>query len=76
MTVVGGSWMTVLCVFQLKEAAQVGSDGSDQNHRRDLVLDLQGSYEKQVAVRVTLRQLRSFSHDLIRSLRALSAYRP
>ncbi|KAM6904662.1 colony stimulating factor 3 (granulocyte) b [Xenentodon cancila] len=63
-------------IDKLKEAAQLTSDGLDQNHGPDLVLHLQDSYEEQVAVHVTLRQLRSFCHDLIRSLRALAVYRP
>lgn len=66
----------LLRVSKLKEAAQLGSgDTSDQNGSLDLASRLPGNYEVQVAVHLTLSQLRSFCHDLIRSLRAIATYR-
>lgn len=67
-----------LCVsvFQLKEVAQLGGDEVDSSHGLDLASRLHGNYEVQVAVHLTLTQLRSFCHDLIRSLRAVATYRP
>ncbi|XP_008293024.1 uncharacterized protein LOC103366932 [Stegastes partitus] len=62
-------------ITKMKEAAQLSSDVSDQNQIPDLASRLQGNYEVQVAGHVTLMQLRSFCHDLIRSLRAAIAYR-
>lgn len=64
----------VTYINKMKEAAQLGSSGEeDQNH--SLGLALNGSYDLQVAVHLTLRQLRSFCHDLIRSLRAVTSHR-
>ncbi|KAI9523656.1 hypothetical protein NQZ68_025378 [Dissostichus eleginoides] len=40
----------------------------------DLASRLHGIYEVQVAAHLTLTQLRSFCHDLVRSLRAVAAY--
>ena len=65
----------------MKEAAQLGLDDVDQNQSQDLASRLHGnllgtSYEVQVAAHVTLTQLRSFCHDLVRSLRAVATYRP
>lgn len=65
-----------VCVFQMKEVAQLGGDSLDQNQSLDLASRLHGNYEVQVAVHLTLTQLRSFCHDLIRSLRAVATYRP
>ncbi len=59
----------------MKEVAQLSSDEVDQNPGHDLASSLQGSYEVQVAVHLTLMQLRSFCHDVIRSLRAVASYR-
>lgn len=41
----------------------------------DAASRLPGNYEAQVAAHLTLVQLRSFCHDLTRSLRAISTYR-
>ena len=63
----------------MKEAAQLGGGGGgveDQTHSVDLASRLHGTYDVQVAVHLTLSQLRSFCHDLIRSLRAAATYRP
>ncbi|XP_023263453.1 uncharacterized protein LOC111656104 [Seriola lalandi dorsalis] len=57
---------------KMKEAAQLADDGLDQNPSLDLSTRLHGNYEVQVAVHLTLTQLRSFCHDLIRSLRAIA----
>uniref|UniRef100_A0A3Q0TFK4 Granulocyte colony-stimulating factor n=1 Tax=Amphilophus citrinellus TaxID=61819 RepID=A0A3Q0TFK4_AMPCI len=62
-------------INKMKEAAQLSGDSSDQNSL-DLASRLHGTYEIQVAAHLTLTQLRSFCHDLIRSLRAIAAYRP
>ncbi|XP_068458073.1 colony stimulating factor 3 (granulocyte) b [Clinocottus analis] len=67
---------------KMGEAAQLSVDESDpiqnldQNLDLDLASRLHGNYERQVAAHLTLTQLRSFSHDLIRSLRAVASYRP
>ncbi|XP_017296344.1 uncharacterized protein LOC108250808 [Kryptolebias marmoratus] len=62
-------------INKLKEAAQLQVDGSDQNQDLDLASHLQDSYSSQVAVHLTLTQLRSFCHDLIRTFRVLTSYR-
>lgn len=60
----------------MKEAAQL--DGGVLDPSPGLHLDSQphGNYEVQVAAHLTLMKLRSFCHDLIRSLRAIATYRP
>lgn len=65
-----------MCVFmlQMKEAAHVDTDDSE-DQSLDLASRLHGNYEVQVATHLTLLQLRSFCHDLIRSLRAITTYR-
>ncbi|XP_070704789.1 granulocyte colony-stimulating factor-like [Pempheris klunzingeri] len=62
-------------ITKMKEAARLGG-GEDQNPGPDLASRLHGNYEVQVAAHLTLTQLRSFCHDLIRSLRAVATYRP
>ncbi|KAM6966143.1 colony stimulating factor 3 (granulocyte) b [Tautogolabrus adspersus] len=63
-------------INKMKELAQLGSGGEDdQNHGPDLAFSPHGDYDVQVAVHLTLTQLRSFCHDLIRSLRAVASYR-
>ncbi|XP_042338238.1 granulocyte colony-stimulating factor-like [Plectropomus leopardus] len=62
-------------ITKMKEAAQLGS-GSEAGQSPDLASRLHGNYEVQVATHLTLTQLRSFCHDLIRSLRAVATYRP
>ncbi|XP_041634099.1 granulocyte colony-stimulating factor-like [Cheilinus undulatus] len=54
-------------INKMKEAAQLSSSSEDQN----LDFHPQGNFEVQVAIHLTLKQLRSFCHDLIRSLRAV-----
>uniref|UniRef100_A0A3Q3IB71 Granulocyte colony-stimulating factor n=1 Tax=Monopterus albus TaxID=43700 RepID=A0A3Q3IB71_MONAL len=67
----------LLRISKMKEAAQLeGGDSLDQNSRLDLASRLPGNYEVQVAVHLTVSQLRSFCHDLIRSLRTIATYRP
>lgn len=60
----------------MKEVAQLSGGVLDPNHSLDLAYHLQGNYEVQVAAHLTLTQLRSFCHDLIRSLRVVATYRP
>ncbi|XP_068192976.1 colony stimulating factor 3 (granulocyte) b isoform X2 [Antennarius striatus] len=64
----------------MKELAQTNGGGSvtddHQYDNLDLASRLHGNYEVQVAAHLTLAQLRSFCHDLIRSLRAVATYRP
>ncbi|XP_069565174.1 granulocyte colony-stimulating factor-like [Brachyistius frenatus] len=60
-------------ITKMKEAAQLSSP--DQNQILDLD-PLDDTFKLQVAAHVTLTRLRSFCHDLIRSLRAAAAYRP
>nr|ARP51376.1 GCSF-1 [Oplegnathus fasciatus] len=64
-------------IHKMQEVAQLGGGGvADQSLSPDLASHLHGNYEVQVAVHLTLTQLRSFCHDLIRSLRAIATYRP
>ncbi|XP_056262299.1 uncharacterized protein LOC130188155 isoform X2 [Pseudoliparis swirei] len=62
-------------ISKMEEAAHLAVE-ADQDQRVDLASRLHGNYELQVAAHLTLTQLRSFSHDLIRSLRAVASYRP
>ncbi|KAK5856877.1 hypothetical protein PBY51_008440 [Eleginops maclovinus] len=62
-------------INKMKEAAHLGG-GGEEHQSVDLASRLHGIYEVQVAAHLTLTQLRSFCHDLIRSLRAVAAYRP
>ncbi|KAJ4921375.1 hypothetical protein JOQ06_022819 [Pogonophryne albipinna] len=59
-------------INKMKEAAHLVRVGEGQNV--DLASRLHGNYEVQVAAHLTLTQLRSFCHDLVRSLRAVAAY--
>ncbi|XP_049417202.1 granulocyte colony-stimulating factor-like [Epinephelus fuscoguttatus] len=61
-------------INKMKEAAQL-SGGGAADQSLDLASRLHGNYEVQVATHLTLTQLRSFCHDLIRSLRAVSTYK-
>lgn len=55
---------------QIKEADHLsGTGGSDQVSGSDLAARLDGDYDVQVAVHLTLTQLQSFCHDMSRSLR-------
>lgn len=62
----------------MKEAAGLGMDqDQDQGQGQGQVLSaLDGDYSRQVALHLTLMQLRSFCHDLSRSLRAINSYKP
>ncbi|KAI3359472.1 hypothetical protein L3Q82_013777 [Scortum barcoo] len=62
-------------ITMMQEAAQLGGGVFNQNSSLDLAHRLHGNYDVQVATHLTLTQLRSFCHDLIRSLRAVAAYR-
>lgn len=71
--------LTAVCVSvcQMREAAQLGAGGdADQIQSLNLASHLGGDYEVQVAAHLTLSKLRSFCHDLVRSLRAIATYRP
>ncbi|XP_029283513.1 granulocyte colony-stimulating factor-like isoform X2 [Cottoperca gobio] len=63
-------------IHKMKEAAQLGAGEADQNQSLELASRLHGHYEVQVAAHLVLTQLRSFCHDLIRSLRAVATYKP
>lgn len=66
-----------VCVSQMREGARPGAHLSDQDQTTDLGLSsrLHSNYELQVAVHMTLTQLRSFCYDMIRSLREFATYR-
>ncbi|XP_054615031.1 uncharacterized protein LOC129170914 [Dunckerocampus dactyliophorus] len=63
-------------IAKVRELAGLSEVEVEQNQSADLASRLHGNYELQVAVHLTLWQLRSFCHDMIRSLRALATYRP
>lgn len=58
----------------MKETIGLDMDGSEAL-TVDLASRLQSNYEAQTAAHLTLIQLRSFCHDLTRSLRAINTYR-
>lgn len=60
--------------WQMKETFGVDVDTSEVL-TGDVSSRLHGDYEAQVAAHLTLVQLRSFCHDLSRSLRAINTYR-
>ncbi|CAJ1075505.1 granulocyte colony-stimulating factor-like [Xyrichtys novacula] len=61
-------------INKMKDVAQLSSNGEeDQNYNLDLSRN--GRYDVQVAVHLTLTQLRSFCHDMIRTLRAITSQR-
>ncbi|XP_077386408.1 colony stimulating factor 3 (granulocyte) b isoform X2 [Festucalex cinctus] len=66
-------------IAKVREAAWPGGAEMTQDEDRDqwagLAGRLQGDYEAQAAAHLTLTQLRSFAHDIIRSLRAIAAQR-
>ncbi|XP_076023634.1 uncharacterized protein LOC143013831 [Genypterus blacodes] len=62
-------------ISKIKELTQLGGV-AEQYQSPDLASRLHGNYDIQVAAHVTLQQLRSFCHDLIRSLRHIATYRP
>ncbi|XP_061761776.1 uncharacterized protein LOC133556145 isoform X2 [Nerophis ophidion] len=62
-------------IAKMREAAQLSVADVDQNQDTDLASHLHGDYEVQVAAHLTLCQLRSFCHDMIRGLRALATLR-
>ncbi|XP_074513250.1 colony stimulating factor 3 (granulocyte) b isoform X2 [Sebastes fasciatus] len=61
-------------ITEIKKAAQLGGEAV-QNQSVDLASRLQGDYEVQVAANATLKQLLSFCHDLMRSLKKIDDYR-
>ncbi|XP_068581884.1 colony stimulating factor 3 (granulocyte) b [Cebidichthys violaceus] len=65
-------------ITKMKEAVQLGGVEADQNQNLDLdqAFRRHGNYGVQVAAHLMLTQLRSFCHDLNRSLRAVTTYRP
>ncbi|XP_077413545.1 colony stimulating factor 3 (granulocyte) b isoform X2 [Vanacampus margaritifer] len=66
-------------ISKVREAAWPGgaelSQDEDQDQWAGLAGRLQGDYEAQAAAHLTLTQLRSFAHDIIRSLRAIAAHK-
>ncbi|XP_061906416.1 uncharacterized protein LOC133652073 isoform X2 [Entelurus aequoreus] len=64
-------------IAKVREVAQLTDVDQSQNQNQDVDLasHLHGDYEVQVAAHLTLCQLRSFCHDMIRSLRALAVLR-
>lgn len=62
----------------MREVAQLRDPELDenQNQRPDLASRLHGNYKVQIATHLTLTHLRSFCHDLIRSLRGVGIYKP
>ncbi|XP_008328618.1 uncharacterized protein LOC103393428 isoform X2 [Cynoglossus semilaevis] len=64
-------------ITKMREGARPGAHLSDQDQTADLGLSsrLHSNYELQVAVHMTLTQLRSFCYDMIRSLREFATYR-
>lgn len=65
-------WLTVLHVFQLKEAALLQGDGSDLKPSLELFSQLKDSYRVQMKAHLTLAQLRSFCHDMKRTFSKLA----
>ncbi|XP_040047329.1 colony stimulating factor 3 (granulocyte) b isoform X1 [Gasterosteus aculeatus] len=65
-------------VATVREVAQLRDPELDenQNQRPDLASRLHGNYKVQIATHLTLTHLRSFCHDLIRSLRGVGIYKP
>lgn len=60
--------------WQMKETLGLDVDGSEAL-TVDVASRLHGDYEAQMAAHLALVQLRSFCHDLTRSLRAINSYR-
>lgn len=68
-------WLFTVFSHQMKEALG-GLDVDDSEAPTvDVASRLNGNYEAQMAAHLTLIQLRSFCHDLTRSLRAINSYR-
>ncbi|KAM3597428.1 uncharacterized protein V6R79_004445 [Siganus canaliculatus] len=63
-------------IHKMKAAALLDGGGVEPTSSLDLDPRLHGDYEVQVAAHLTLLQLQSFCHDLIRSLRAVAVHRP
>ncbi|XP_071754720.1 granulocyte colony-stimulating factor-like [Centroberyx gerrardi] len=61
-------------ISKMQELGQLSS--AEQYQSPDLASRLNGNYEVQVANHLTLKQLRSFCHDLIRSLRHIATHKP
>ncbi|XP_061606215.1 uncharacterized protein LOC133466477 isoform X2 [Phyllopteryx taeniolatus] len=68
-------------IAKVQEAARPGGAETDRDRDRErdrwagMAAGLHGDYEAQAAAQLTLTQLRSFAHDVIRSLRAIAAHR-
>ncbi|KAM8845213.1 colony stimulating factor 3 (granulocyte) b isoform 2-T2 [Spinachia spinachia] len=62
-------------VGKMREVAQLRDLQLDENQNLDLASRLHGNYQVQIATHLTLTHLRSFCHDLIRSLRAVAIYK-
>ncbi|KAL6102340.1 csf3 [Pungitius sinensis] len=63
-------------VAKMREAAQLRDPELDENQNLDLASRLHGNYEVQIATHLTLTDLRSFCHDLIRSLKEIAISKP
>uniref|UniRef100_H3C3G7 Uncharacterized protein n=1 Tax=Tetraodon nigroviridis TaxID=99883 RepID=H3C3G7_TETNG len=61
-------------ITKMKETLGLDVDGSEAL-TVDVASRLHGDYEAQMAAHLALVQLRSFCHDLTRSLRAINSYR-
>ncbi|XP_029944886.1 uncharacterized protein LOC115386623 [Salarias fasciatus] len=61
-------------IATMREAAELTE--TDETASSDLASRLHGDYEVQVTAHMTLVQLRSFCHDLMRSLRTVAPQRP
>ncbi|KAK0140912.1 hypothetical protein N1851_022088 [Merluccius polli] len=59
-----------------KMQALGGGSSAEPYQSPDLAAHLHGDYEIQVANHLTLTQLRAFCHDIVRSMRNISTYRP
>ncbi|XP_029986566.1 colony stimulating factor 3 (granulocyte) b [Sphaeramia orbicularis] len=63
-------------IHKMSVSARTGAATPPPPPAPDLASRLHGNYEAQVAAHLTLTQLRSHCHDLMRSLRGVAAYRP
>ncbi|XP_061701315.1 uncharacterized protein LOC133514061 isoform X2 [Syngnathoides biaculeatus] len=59
-------------IAKVREAARPGGAEPGRDRRPGMAAQLHGDFEAQTAARLTLAQLRSFAHDVIRSLRAIA----
>lgn len=67
--------MIFLSFFALQMLRLVQGEAAVQPTQNTVTLKLQGDYEVQVAVHMTLVQLQSFGQDMLRCLRSLDQNR-